>query len=779
MLKNLCFALGLLLPVVSLAQSSVGTFPLEDVRLLESPFRRAQETDKAYMLALDPDRLLAPFLIDAGLEPKAPLYENWENSGLNGHTGGHYLSALALMYASTGDKALKDRLDYMLDELQRCQEANGNGYVGGIPGGQEMWQEIRNGNIRAGGFSLNEKWVPLYNIHKLLAGLRDAYQVAGSEQAKTIWLELTDWFVELSENLSDAQIQEMLVSEHGGLNEVFADAYAVTGKEAYLTLAEQYSHRKILYPLKKHNDELTGMHANTQIPKVIGFQRVAELADSSAWHDAAAYFWDNVVNERSIAFGGNSVREHFNPKDDFSSMVETNQGPETCNTYNMLRLSNMLYQQQSEAKYIDFYERGLYNHILSSQHPEGGFVYFTPIRPQHYRVYSRPETSFWCCVGSGLENHGKYGELIYAHRGDDLYVNLFIPSELHWKERGMTITQQTGFPEEEGTRLQFEMDKPSRFKVLLRQPAWLRGPMTVQVNGRNVKAESNGKGYLVVNRKWQNGDEIALSLPMKTYAEFLPDGSPYASFLHGPVLLSAVTDTAGLTGLFADASRMAHVASGRFYPLDEAPFLVTDDTTGLAESLTQTGPMTFSLDGLVQNTDGKDLSLVPFYTIHDARYMMYWPVYSEEEKQEKLKELEEKERAMLALQAKTVDMVATGEQQPESDHQFQGQQTEAGIYEGRYWRHASGWFSYVLNNPGQEGSTLRITYSGADKDRQFTILINDQLLSEVDMKGNSDKFYTVDYPIPESLRSEQITVKFQAAPGSIAGGVYEVRLLRE
>jgi DUF1680 family protein len=413
--------------------AAIESFALADVRLQDgSPFKSAEQNNLRYVLAMDPDRLLAPYLREAGLEPKADSYGNWENTGLDGHIGGHYLSALSLAWAATGNEEARTRLQYMLDELERAQQANGDGYLGGVPGGKAAWDEIRRGTIDAELFSLNDKWVPWYNLHKSFSGLRDAYVHTGSEQAKRMLVALTEWAVGLVAGLSDKQIQVMLITEHGGLNEVFADVAAMTGDPRYLELAQRFSHRLVLDPLLQQEDRLDGLHANTQIPKVIGYKRVSQLTGDDRWADAADRFWHNVVYQRSVAIGGNSVREHFHPVDDFSEMTSDVEGPETCNTYNMLKLSKLLYGDSGDLEYIEYYERALYNHILSSQHPDdGGLVYFTPMRPAHYRKYSRPGVAMWCCVGSGMENHFKYGELIYARRGADLFVNLFIPSRAH------------------------------------------------------------------------------------------------------------------------------------------------------------------------------------------------------------------------------------------------------------------------------------------------------------------------------------------------------------
>ena len=370
-------------------KTQVETFPINDVRLTESQFLRNQQADMHYLMGLDADRLLAPYLKGAGLTPKAENYSNWENTGLDGHIGGHYLSALSYMFAATGNREVEQRMDYFLKELKRCQDAAGNGYLGGVPDPKKIWGEIADGNIRAASFGLNDRWVPLYNIHKIYAGLRDAWLMAGREDAKQMLIRLSDWMIGEVSRLSDEQIQQMLRSEQGGLNETFADVFAITGDKKYLRLAHQFSDQQMLQPLLRGEDNLTGKHANTQIPKVIGYKRIADLEGLPDWDRAAKFFWDVVIGQRSVSIGGNSMREHFNPTDDFSQLLDSEQGPESCNTYNMLRLTKMLYQTSAQKDYIDYYERALYNHILSILNPvQGGFVYFTPMRSGHYRVYS-------------------------------------------------------------------------------------------------------------------------------------------------------------------------------------------------------------------------------------------------------------------------------------------------------------------------------------------------------------------------------------------------------
>ncbi len=769
----------------SIEISQAEFFKLENVRLLDSPFSHASDLNVAYVMAHDLDRLLAPFLIDAGLEPKAPRYGNWENSGLDGHTGGHFLTSFALIVASTGNEEARTRLQYMLDELERCQKAHGNGYVGGIPGGAEMWEEIAVGDIRANNFTLNGKWVPWYNIHKLFAGLRDAYVFAGSQQALDMLIQLTDWNIELVKNLSDEQIQAMLVSEHGGMNEVFADVYHLTGDEKYLKLARRFSHRLILDPLLAKEDNLTGKHANTQIPKVIGYMRVAQMDNDRVWETASEYFWDNVVNERSISIGGNSTYEHFHPVDDFSSMVESRQGPETCNTYNMMKLSMLLYQSQGNTKYIDYYERAMYNHILGSIHPKhGGLVYFTPMRPQHYRVYSNPGETFWCCVGSGIENHVKYGELIYAYDKGNLFVNLFIPSVLSWEEKGLEVKQETHFPESDKTTLTINGDNNEEFAINIRHPEWAKGRLEVRVNGRKVSVTSQPGRYLSINRKWTDGDKVEVVLPMSIYGDHMPDGSPYMAVNYGPLVLSAITGTNDMPGLVADGSRMGHVAHGLLYPREEAPMLVIDDESWKGKVKPVLGkPLTFDASELIYDPKGEVTELIPFYRLHDARYMLYWRTVAPDEIEEIRKQTQEMEQAMLELEAKTIDQVETGQQQPETEHNFRGGNTETGIHNNRHWRHAHDWFSYDLSDPDKEAKTLVITYFGLDAGREFDVLINGQHLAAVNLNGfMGDDFVDVEYEIPtawvEENETDVLTLTFKAHPGSIAGGIYHVRLMK-
>lgn len=777
-----------------LSTTALELVPLRDVQLLDSPFLHAQNTNKDYLMALDVEKLLAPFRREAGL-PFKETYGNWESTGLDGHMGGHYVTALALMYASTGDKDVLKRLNYVIDELKKCQDKIGSDYIGGIPDSNKMWSEIAKGDIRADNFSTNERWVPWYNLHKIYAGLRDAYLYAHNDDAKKMLVKLSDWTIALTKNLTAEQMQTMLRTEHGGMNEVFVDVAQITGDKKYLALAEAFSHQAILQPLEKSQDQLTGLHANTQIPKVIGFKRYADATSNSAWNKAAEFFWQTVIDKRTVAIGGNSVKEHFHNTADFSSMINEVEGPETCNTYNMLKLTELLYlssgkQSAPQMKYVDYYERALYNHILGSQNPTtGGFVYFTPMRPNHYRVYSQVHDGMWCCVGSGLESHSKYAEFIYARdkkskKNPDVFINLFIPSRMEWKEQGISLTQKTLFPDAETTTIAIE--KPARFRLQLRYPGWVAaGKLELRVNGKKVDVQQQPGEYIAIERRWKKGDKVELKLPMHTGLEKMPDGSNYYAILHGPIVLAAKTQpfTNEQLNYFSDDSRMGHIAHGKMCPLEAAPFLLGNSNEFIQQLKPVAGkPLTFNASGLINGKNVQHLELIPFFRLHESRYTIYWPYTTAADLEKSRATAAADEHQRIELQANTIDQVAPGEQQPESDHFYKGEQSETGIYNGRHWRHTRAWFSYELNDKERAAKTLQITYAGIDAGRHFEIHLNNVLIASVNSEGNTQEFFTVNYAIPENLIEKsngKYTLKFIAKAGSVAGGIYGVRLLRK
>ena len=790
-------SLGLAAAAPRLAWAGVGgagrtgatrMFALADIRLGEGVFAHSHTVNRRYLAALEVDRLLAPYRIEATLAPRASKYPNWESMGLDGHTAGHYLSALA-QEAAQGDAEMRRRLDYMVSELAVCQQANGDGYLGAVPNGRVLWSKIAAGTGDASSFSLSDAWVPFYNLHKMFAGLRDAWRYAGNRQARELLIGFADWADRLVAGLDEQQMQALLATEHGGMNEVLADVYAITGDRRYLALARRFSHRALLEPLLRRQDALDGLHANTQIPKVVGFARIGELDNDQAWIDAAAFFWETVTQRRSIAFGGNSVHEHFNPADDFSSMVRSSEGPETCNSYNMLRLSMQLYRLDPQPRYADFYERTLFNHILSSQHPQhGGLVYFTPIRPRQYRVYSQPQQCFWCCVGTGIENHGRHGAFAYAHDARSLTVNLYMASQLHWRERALVLRQETRFPDAESSRLTLQLRKPQRFNLRLRHPYWLDGPLTVRINGRHWPLQSSPSSYAGIERSWADGDTVEIDLPLRTRVEPLPDGSDYVALMHGPLVLAARTGTDDLDGLIADDGRGSHTAPGPQLPLDRAPMLVGDRATLAAQLKPVPGrPLTFEAAGLIQPGTFKGLQLEPLFRVHDARYLVYWRTATAAAYPAVVRRIEADERERQALESRTLDRVRPGEQQPEVDHQYQGEDSNTGIRLGRHWRDSGKWISYRLKAPDSTvpntAMELLLAFYGGDRHPGFDLLADGRRLATLVLQGDGkDSFVERNIALPQDLVENAIrkgiTIKLVAAPGQRTAGLFDLRLQR-
>ena len=789
-------------------------FPLGDVTLLDGPLKKARNLNIRTLLQYDCDRLLAPYRKEAGLEPRAKTYPNWD--GLDGHVGGHYLTAMA-MNAATGNEECHHRMEYMISELQLCADANmknhpdwGKGYVGGMPNSERIWN-----NFKKGDFGVYfGSWAPFYNLHKMYAGLRDAWVYCGNEQAKKLVLGFCDWAIDLTAGLSDAQMERMLDNEHGGMNEVLADAYAITKEPKYLFAATRFSHRRLLTPMSQRQDCLDNMHANTQVPKVVGFERISELANLypmkycwladngdkicgstnfEPYHEAANFFWDIVTGERSLAFGGNSRREHFPSKEACIDFVNDIDGPETCNTNNMLKLTEDMHRRNPEARYADYYELATFNHILSSQHPEhGGYVYFTSARPRHYRNYSAPNEAMWCCVGTGMENHGKYGQFIYTHVGDALYVNLFVASELNWKEKGLTLKQETAFPYGETSKITVTKcanlkSQNSNLKILVRYPGWVKpGQFSVKVNSKPVDIISGPSSYVTIDRQWKKGDVIEVTFPMHNSIKYLPNNPQYIALMHGPILLGMKTGTEDLAHLIADDSRFGQYAGGKKLPIDQAPILIADEVEDIVNQITpiEGKPLHFMLETKMEN--GISNELQPFFEIHDSRYMIYWLALSEKNYQGYLDDLAKKEQERQALEARTVDKVQPGEQQPETDHKMESDQSNRGNTNDVFFRDARNghYFSYLMQTAGETDLTLRLTFWGQDEWRtcEFDIMVDDQLLCSVNNthKWRTSQFKTEDYPIPSNLLKgkAQVRIKFVAKPGKQVGEIYGVRLIK-
>jgi DUF1680 family protein len=518
-------------------------FPLAQLRLGPGPFLEAQRLDAAYLLRLEPDRMLHNFRVNAGLPPKAAVYGGWESVEpwieirCHGHTLGHYLGAAACMFESTGDARCAERVDYIVAELADCQAKTG-GWLTAFPDGVAPLTDSLAGKPFPG--------VPWYTTHKVMAGLRDAHLHRGSKSALDVLVRFAEWVHAASADVSDERLQKMLDREHGGMNEVLADVGAITGDERFVTLAQRFSHRALLDPLIAGRDTLDGLHSNTQIPKVVGFARIAEHAPVPQYAAAARFFWNTVVGTRSYATGGHGDVEHFFPRHEFAKRMGSGKTMETCCTHNMLRLTRALYARDASSSYIDYFERALFNGILASQDPDTGMMtYFQSTRPGYVRLFHTPFDSFWCCTGSGLENHARYGEAIYARYNDALIVNLFIASKLEWRERGITLEQETRFPDADTTRLTFTLAHPQTLELSIRQPAWCDG-LQISVNGKVVKTP-NDREYRNLKRRFRTGDVVEVRMPMTLRVETLPGEPGLGALVYGPIVLAGRLGTQGIT----------------------------------------------------------------------------------------------------------------------------------------------------------------------------------------------------------------------------------------
>ncbi len=596
---------------------------LHDVRLLDGPFLDAQQRDRNYLLSLQPDRMLHNFRVNAGLEPKAPVYGGWESEepwvGIrcHGHTLGHYLSAASLMYAATGDERMRERVDYIVAELRACQTASRSGLVCAFPDGPAQLENAVAGRPFVG--------VPWYTTHKVFAGLRDAHLYAGSQAALDVLTPLAAWTAAAIAPMSGEQLERMLRTEHGGMNEVLADVAALTGDAAYLDVARRFSHEALLAPLAEARDPLDGLHANTQIPKAIGFQRIAALTGDERYRRAARFFWRTVVERRSFVTGGHGDNEHFFSPAEFARHLGSAKTMETCGTHNMLRLTRMLWQDDPSAAYFDYYERALYNGILASQDPESGMMtYFQATRPGYVRLFHSPDRSFWCCTGTGMENHAKYGDSIYFKAASALWINLFIPSVVTWKDMGITLRQTTTFPETAGTQLSVSVARaPVRATLHVRQPAWC-GRMAVRVNGRRWTAVASSSGYVGIDREWRDGDRVEVTLPMTLRAEPLPGASDVVAFLYGPIVLAARLGQEGLAP--GNQIIINERESGTMLKADVAMPVLAGDAASLAKQIRPGHrPLTFRAAAV---GEPRTVELAPYYRLAHERYSLYWKVQS-------------------------------------------------------------------------------------------------------------------------------------------------------
>jgi uncharacterized protein len=742
------------------------SFHLGDVELLESPFKTAMDADVKYLLAIEPDRLLSQFRTHSGLKPKGEIYGGWENSGLAGHTLGHYLSACAMHYSVSKDPVFLKKVNYIVDELEECQKARKTGYVGAIPKEDTVFMEVSQGNIRSRGFDLNGAWSPWYTVHKVMAGLLDAYLYCNSDKALKIEQGMADWTGEILKNLNEDQLQKMLLCEYGGMNDVLVNTYAFSGNKKYLDLSYKFHDKKVLDTMALGIDNLPGKHSNTQVPKVIGTARRYELTGSKKDLAISEFFWNTVVDHHTYAPGGNSNYEYLSKPDSLSDKL-TDNTMETCNTYNMLKLTRHLFAIRPSARYMDFYERALYNHILASQnHKDGMMCYFVPLRMGTKKEFSDQFNTFTCCVGSGIENHVKYGESVYFQGKDgSLYVNLFIPSKLNWKEREVTVTLNSNIPTDSKVSVTINTKKMISMPIHLRKPYWVENNFEVKVNGAVIKSTTDGEGYVVVDRKWKNGDVLEIVLPASLHAMSMPDNAARKAFFYGPVLLAG-----NLGEKEPDPSKGVPV------------FVTVDGDVNQWIKADPKEPLVFHTTKVGYPTD---LKLQPFYTIENDHYSVYWDVFTPDQWAIQQQLYEAKRKADFELEERTVDILRVGEMQPERDHDFTGEKTETGESHTRKFRVANdgGSLTFSMKVNPQSAHTLIVTYWGMDnRGRTFDIQVDGQVVATEDInKYKESRFYEISYPIPLELTKGKKAVKitFQAKPSNQAGPLYGVRLVKE
>jgi len=744
-------------------------FPLQQVRLLDGPFRQAMRLDEQYLLSLDPDRLLHNFRVNAGLPSSAKPLGGWEapDVELRGHSVGHYLSALALIYAGSGDVRFKTRADLMVAELARIQQEQAKrfhrGYLSAFP--EEFFDRVE---------SRQKVWAPYYTIHKIMAGLLDVSALCGNAQALEVVSGMADWVAFRVGRLSEEQQQAALETEHGGMNEVLANLYAATGNLEYLRLAHKFDHRAIFDPLLRREDPLNGLHANTQFPKIIGAAREYELTGETTYRDIATFFWDRVVHHRSFVTGGNSDNEAFFAEDQFSKHLGPSSA-ETCNTYNMLKLTRHLFAWTASAEAMDFYERGLFNHILPSQDPETGMViYYCPLRPGAWKSFSTPDDSFWCCVGTGMENHTKYGDTIYFHDQENasLYVNLFIPSTLTWAEKAVTVRQDTRFPAEDTTRLTIETERPSRFALRIRYPGWARN-MTIAVNGRQEPIAVGPGSYAAIDRTCKTGDRVDVRMPMSLHIETMPDDPHVVAVMDGPIVLAGDLGRDGLEAVKRYGPSAPQIGRVK---TPVVPVFIGNPNDVLTKLVPERDPLHFRSAGLAQQ---HDVSLRQFYEIVDQRYTVYWSRYSRDEWTARKSELAAADARHRSFADRTIDAVTVDDAESERVHGLQSGGSTDAYFEGRRTREArDGWFSYDLKLVSGRPAAVVATYRGGEgRRRAFDVLVDGKKIATESLEYHPTEALDKEYELPLDLvrGKDHLTVKFQAEPQAIAGALIELR----
>ena len=750
------------------------SFSLSEVELTDSYFRKAMNLNKKYLLSLEVDRLIPHVRRGVGLQGKGDNYGGWEKHG--GCSYGHYMSACAMMYASTGEQAFLDKLNYMLRELKECQDRTEDGWFISGKRAKEGYQQLLRGNVTLNQpdetgqpWNYNQNGNSWYCVHKVLAGLKDAYVYAGCEQAKNILLPLADFIAHIALNSNNDLFQSTLSVEQGGMNEVFADIYSITGDDKYLQTAKRFNHINVIYPVANGEDVLFGRHANDQIPKFMGVAREYEFSPNDIYYKAAGNFWNMMIENHTLAIGGNSCYERFGMPGEESKRLDYTSA-ETCNTYNMLKLSRQLFMLDGKYKYLNYYEHALYNHILASQDPDmpGCVTYYTSLLPGSFKQYSTPFDSFWCCVGTGMENHSKYAESIYFKSEQDLLVNLYIPSRLNWKEKGMELTLDTRFPESDTITIHVNKKGSYTGSFLFRYPDWVDGEAKVMINGKKAMAEAHKGSYIRLLSPVNAGDTITLVFARNLYVDYAKDEPHFGSVMYGPLLLAGGLGKEGMPEDRVSDNR----ACRESVPAANIPMLVGSlaDMNSWIECSSK-HPLRFT----VKNGGGqRNIELIPYFQMHHQRHTVYWKIYTPDEFSYRTRSL--------------TDEVRIGDERDEKKHQLKGEKDSV-YWHDYFWAKNTqyrmaegGWFSYVMQIDKKETKPYNLIcrfWGDESEVNQFDIFIDDNYLCTVSLNRKLHLTYVDDiFPLPAEWTwgKDKVKVTFRADSGKKAGGLYGLKI---
>jgi DUF1680 family protein len=740
-------------------------FDLPVVTLLPgSPFYNAMERDAAYLLKIEPERLLHRFHQNAGLKPLGEVYGGWESMGLSGHTLGHYLSACAMMYASTGNVEFKKKVDFTITELKKCQQARKTGYVGAIPKEDSIFWKLQHGIIKSSGFDLNGGWSPWYTVHKVMAGLADAYLYCDNQTALEILVGMSNWTEETLRGLNDEQLETMRKCEYGGMNDILVHVYELTGNKKYLQLSYKFHDKFVMGQLAKKIDPLPGKHSNTNVPKAIGAARRYELTKADSDRTISKFFWETMVNHHSYVIGGNSNYEYCGEQDKLNDRLSDNTC-ETCNTYNMLKLTRHLFAVDPSSELGDYYERALYNHILASQNPQSGMMcYFVPLRMGTKKTFSDEFDTFTCCVGSGIENHAKYSEGIYYRgRDESVYVNLFVASAVTLDVRGFTLVQETKFPENNQVTFKTlgSSDRPVTLRI--RSPRWTNGGITLALNGKSINNPKVDDGFIVITRQWKENDAIVMTLPMTLQSQSMPDNPNRVALLYGPIVLAGQLGTEMPDPIFGTT------------------VLLTDNRDVSSWATSTSEPLTFNTN----ITKPSAVTLIPFYKTYDQYYNVYWDYFTNDDWTRRQKEYEAEKKRAFEIDQRTIDIMRIGEMQPERDHNLKASDNSyVSDALGRMGREArsGGFFEFDMTVLGDTPASLLCTYIGDDRNRAFDLMVDGAVIATQELPGaTTGRFFDVEYKIPNELTKgkSKVVVRVQGHPNKTAGRVFGCRILKQ